>query len=32
MIELFKEHAEKASDKKVERINLVNGELSGFVG
>ncbi|MCK4964719.1 MAG: hydrogenase maturation nickel metallochaperone HypA [Dehalococcoidia bacterium] len=32
MIELVKEHAEKAGAKKVERINLVIGELSGFVG
>jgi hydrogenase nickel incorporation protein HypA/HybF len=32
MIELVKEHAEKAGAKKVGRINLVVGELSGFVG
>jgi len=32
MIELVKEHAEKADAKKVGRINLVVGELSGFVG
>ncbi len=32
MIEPVKEHAGKAGAKKVKRINLVIGELSGFVG
>jgi hydrogenase nickel incorporation protein HypA/HybF len=32
VIELVKEHADKAGAKKVGRINLVVGELSGFVG
>lgn len=32
MLELVTEHAEKASATKVGKINLVIGELSGFVG
>ena len=32
LIGLVKEHAEKVGAKKVERINVVVGELSGFVG
>ena len=32
MIELVREHAEKAGARKVGRINLVVGELTGFVG
>ena len=31
LIGLVKEHAEKVGAKKVERINVVVGELSGFV-
>ena len=32
LIGLVQEHAEKVGAKKVERINVVVGELSGFVG
>ena len=32
LIGLVQEHAEKVGAKKVERINVVVGELSGFIG